>query len=270
MSARFDNPSLLTHDLEVRGGDHRLVTALNLAVQSGTWLAVLGRNGAGKTRTLRTLCGLIEPAGGDIHYGGRALATLHHDERARVVTMVTQHQHDAFSNDVVSHVLLGRFPHHGTLGAPTKADREAVYDLLRALNLDMLAQRDVMTLSGGERQRVALAQALLQDTAVLLLDEPFSHQDPAGAARMIAAVDRYRQTGGCVISALHDVNAACQHTDQVLILDGAGGWECGPSGTVINAESVSALYGVAVRSIEVDGRHWFVPDLSAQGAASTG
>lgn len=270
MTARPNDPLLLTHNLEVRGGDHTLVTALSLTAQPGTWLAVLGRNGAGKTRTLSTLCGLIQPAGGDIHYNGQALATLRHDERARMVTMVTQHQHDAFSNDVVSHVLLGRFPHHGTLGAPTKADHQAASELLRTLNLETLEQRDVMTLSGGERQRVALAQALLQDTAILLLDEPFSHQDPAGTARMIAALDRYRQAGGCVVSALHDVNTACQHTDQVLILDGAGGWECGPSGTVINTRSVSALYGVAVRGIEVDGRHWFFPDLSAQGAANTG
>ncbi|MEM6819805.1 MAG: ABC transporter ATP-binding protein [Pseudomonadota bacterium] len=252
-------PVLESHGINVTVADRVLVCELSITLEPGQWLVVLGRNGAGKTRTLRTLCGLEPTDATRIRWCGQPADTVDAASRAKLVTIVTQHQDDAFGNDVYNHLLLARYPHHGPWRSPNTTDRELVTGALSSLGLDTLAGRDVTTLSGGERQRVAVAQALVQQTPLLLVDEPLSHQDPAGSQQILGALETYRASGGSVISAMHDVNIARRHADLALILDGEGGWELGNASELICRETVTQLFGVDVIQTEVSGEPWFVP-----------
>lgn len=263
MHAAQPTPTLTVNSANIGIAGRVLVDQLSLSVGAGDWLAVLGRNGAGKTQTLRALAGLQVLLSGDMTWSGRDFSTYDAPDRARAVTMVTQHQQDAFDNDVLHHVLLGRYPHHGPWRSPTDDDFRSAQSALTALDLTALAARPITQLSGGERQRVALAQALVQDTPLLLVDEPLSHQDPAGSARVLSCLDAFRVRGGSVVSAMHDVNLARHYANRVLILGGDGTWQLGDAEELITATTVTELYGVPVRDFDVGGRPWFVPELAS-------
>ena len=263
--------SLRLCDLTVRAGNRLLADRLTLTVAPGEWLCILGPNGAGKTLTLRTIASLRAAESGEARLGDRCIADLPAAQRARTVAMVPQHPRDAFDNDVLSHVMLARYAHHGPWRGPDGPDRVAAERALAAVGLEHLARRNVALLSGGERQRVAVARAIAQDTPLLLLDEPLSHQDPAGAARVLAALQASRAAGRTLVSTLHDVNLARRHCDRALLLYGDGEWTEGSVDPVLDAEAVSRLYRIPMSSVSVaGGEPWLVPDVRPQEEASTG
>jgi iron complex transport system ATP-binding protein len=105
---------------------------------------------------------------------------------------------------------------------------------------------------------VAIATALAQDTPILLLDEPTSHQDPAHQAWVLRRLAAH--SGRTVIAVLHDINAAARFSTHVLLLSGAGWWRAGPRSEVLTAQSLSTLFGASIRVVETDHRDVFWVD----------
>ncbi len=128
-----------------------------------------------------------------------------------------------------------------------------------------LADSDVQTLSGGERQRVALATALLQDAPLLLLDEPASHLDLAHQRLLVALLLAHAEAGGAVVASLHDLDLAWDLASHVVLLDGRGGVVAGLRDDVLVADRLGAVFGVAIRAIDLGGARRFVV---APGAAA--
>lgn len=252
--------TLSATDLCVDAGPCRLVKDLSFALSAGDWLAVLGRNGAGKSLTLETLCGLRAPSAGDVAVSGDRLVDVPRRELARRMTFVTQQQSDAFAATVGEHVALGRYP-HGRGIWPTVDDAGGrVGDALDAVRLGLFAHRDITTLSGGERQRAAIAQALVQDCPVTLLDEPLSHQDPAHALMLAELLAARAQAGSTIVSSLHDVNVTARFASHALLLFGDGRWAFGTAAEMLDTEPLSALYGVTVLRVSHEGHTLFVAD----------
>jgi iron complex transport system ATP-binding protein len=144
-------------------------------------------------------------------------------------------------------VLLGRTPYLGYLGNPGRGDREVADAALARLELGALAARRLGTLSGGERQRVALARALAQQPRVLLLDEPTSALDLGRQQLALELVDRLRREDGLtVVTTLHDLTAAAQYADRVLLLDRGRVAAAGTPGEVLTAERIGRVYQALV------------------------
>lgn len=248
--------------LDVTVPDRMLVRDLSFSLPRESWLAILGSNGSGKTRALETLCRLHGNNGNAVSVNGTSIDRLSSSERAQQITLVTQQQNDAFDNHVLDNVLLGRYAlrtrEPETLSDPlTRAD-----EYLAALDLTHVRNATTQTLSGGERQRVAIAQALMQDTPLLLLDEPLSHQDPANAQRLLHVLASLQSQGKTLVSSLHDINIARRFATHALLLDGRGGWQFGRADAILTAEHLSALYGIQMHQIETAAGSWLVPDLS--------
>jgi iron complex transport system ATP-binding protein len=244
-------PALACRGLRLRAGARELVTALDLTVQPGERWVVLGPNGAGKSSLLATLAGVrcahagqVLLAGADIRRcDGLALAA----ERA----LMTDRWLDPFAASVLDTVLTARY----RFGGAGAAAEQAARDELARLDCADLAARDVRTLSRGERQRVALVTALLQDTPLLLLDEPTAHQDPRHQALVLQRLAALQAR--TVVATLHDVNAAARLATHVLLLGGAGCWTAGPAAEVLTAEQLSALFGTRFGVVRVDGHCLF-------------
>jgi iron complex transport system ATP-binding protein len=231
---------------------------LDLAAQGGEFIAVLGRNGVGKTLTLHTLAGLRRAAAGRILLDGRDLASWGHRERARRVALLPQLTEDPFPSTVLETALIGRHPHLPFWQWEDAADFAAARSALAAVGLDALAERPVDSLSGGERRRLDIATLLAQDAAVCLLDEPTNHLDPRHRNEMVALFRARADAGGLVIAALHDPTLAARSADKALLLFGDGRWRFGEADTILSGAHLTELYEVPVGEVAWRGERVFV------------
>lgn len=181
-------------------------------------MGLVGPNGSGKTTLLRTIAGLL-PHEGALALHGREVREWSARELARRLAFVRQTQVLAFEFKVFDFVLLGRSPHRKWLEAYNDDDRALAMKALEDVDLGGFEQRPMATLSGGEQQRARLAQALVQDPRLLLLDEPTAHLDVHHQLDLMERMAAIVASGRTIIAALHDLPLAARYTDRMLILD---------------------------------------------------
>lgn len=244
--------------VEVAG--RTLVRDLELTIAGGSVTAILGCNGAGKTMTLHTLAGLRAPAHGGVTLAGELLVSWPRRELARKLGLLTQTTEDPFPSTVLDSVLVGRHPHIDFWRWESEADRAIARAALAAVALENLAEREVDTLSGGERRRVALATLLAQNPDVFLLDEPINHLDPHHQLDVLKLLREKAHEGRTVVMSLHDAGLAARFSDHALLLFGNGEWLSGPTAEVLTPQTMTKLYGVAVREIAWAGGRTFVAE----------
>ena len=226
--------SLVARQLVLQAGPRTLVDGLDLALEPGEVLGILGANGAGKSTLLAVLAGLALPGRGEVALDGQPLATLLPLTRAQQIGLLPQGDEGGFLGCVADFVALGHYPFGGPLDL---APHLATWELAE------LARRPLATLSGGERQRARLAQLAAQRPAIALLDEPLTHLDPAHQARLLAWARAEADAGRSVALTLHDPNWAACHCDRLLFLYGDGRWKLGTPAGLLTPDSLEALYG---------------------------
>ncbi len=230
-------------------GRRDVVWQVSASVAPGQWLSVVGANGAGKSSLIRAVVGLVRHQG-VIRLGGLDSATLTNRQRARLVTMVAQNPILPPAMLVSSYVLLGRTAHLGPMGRESADDLDRVTQALRRLDGTTLADRALGSLSGGEAQRVTIARALVQDTAVLLLDEPTSSLDIGHQLAMLDLVDELRRERGlAVLSTMHDLTLAAQYAEELLLLHQGTVVAAGPPAEVLCEANLTRYYGARVRVV---------------------
>jgi iron complex transport system ATP-binding protein len=259
MSTAAPDDSLACRDVTVSVPGRVLVAGLDTVFHAGHMIAVLGRNGAGKSSLLHVLAGLRPPAGGTVEWRGRELQQWPRRELARHVGFLAQASEDPFPGSVLETALVGRHPHVGFWQWESEADRGVARSCLEAVDLAGFEAREVETLSGGERRRLAIATALTQQPRVYVLDEPVQQLDPLHQLEVLRLFRARADAGDCVIMSLHDPGIAAFYADESLLLFGDGRWLKGPTAEVLGEESIGALYGVAVRELRWDGGRTFVP-----------
>ena len=242
----------------VRAGARELVRELSLELAAGEVVAILGRNGSGKTLTLHTLAGLREPAAGAVSLDGVALPQLRRRALALRLGLLPQDLEDAFVSTAIETVLIGRHPHLAAWQWESAQDERIAREALRAVDMERFALRRTDTLSGGEQRRVAVAALLAQQPSIFLLDEPTNHLDPHHQLAVLGLFRELANSGHTVITTLHDPTLAARFADRVLLLHGDGRWMLGPVGTTITAASLSELYLAPMIELGAEGRRVFV------------
>jgi len=246
--------------LTVKAGSKILVKNVTLAVEAGTWCTVVGPNGAGKTTLVEAVAGLRKASHGSVSISGHALAEMHERERAQRVALVPQHPVIPSGMSVADYVALGRVAYHGLFRPPSANDRSIVESVLERLSLVDFRERDVMTLSGGERQRMVLARALVQSTAVIVLDEPITGLDMRHQMDMLELLkSEVAQCGLTVVATLHDLTLAGQFADRLVLLDRGEVVLDGAASDVIRSDELARCYGMKLRVVDVDGADVVIP-----------
>lgn len=206
-------------DLECSYGQTRVLAGVSIEADREPILtAVVGPNAAGKSTLLKCMAGLIRHRG-DVLVGGRRTAEMRSDDLSRTVAYLPQEVPVHAVLTVFEAVLLAR--RRAGSWRVSDDDLHRVDTALHALGIDELAMRYLNELSGGQRQLVSLAQTLVREASVMLLDEPTSNLDLQRQLEVLALVRAHAaERGASAWIVLHDLNLASRFADQVVVLNG--------------------------------------------------
>ncbi|HYZ16612.1 MAG TPA: metal ABC transporter ATP-binding protein [Candidatus Acidoferrum sp.] len=237
--------------LDVALGGRTVLSDISFSVQRGEFVGIIGSNGAGKTTLLRTLLGLVGASRGTASILGRPVRRGN-----REVAYVAQRT--ALDPDLPlrgrDFVAFGLDGERWGFALPTQRRRGRIAQALAAVGAERYADAPVGRLSGGEQQRLFIAQALLAEPKVLLLDEPLANLDMRSASEIVELVDRIRRERGVtVLLVTHDINPLARVMDRVVYL-ASGHAAVGSVDEVVREDVLSALYGYHVDVLRVDDR----------------
>jgi iron complex transport system ATP-binding protein len=241
--------TLSGHALTIGYHDRVVGHGLDIVLQQGEVLALLGPNGGGKTTLLKTLLGLLAPKAGEVAIGGRALGAISIVERARLLAYVPQVHTPTFAFSVESVVLMGRTAHGNLFSRPSAHDRKVAASALEQFGIEKLAERPYTMISGGERQLVLLARALAQEPQFVVLDEPTASLDFGNQGKVMREIRALAAAGHGVLFTTHDPNHALRGADRAYLLRDGGRIAEGPVGTVLTREQLEALYQAPVERL---------------------
>ena len=224
---------LQLRDVSRRFGATTVLDKVNITIGTGSFTALLGASGCGKSTTLRIMAGLDRPSSGDVLLAGSDVSGQSAYERnvAMVFQSYALYPHLTVAQNIalpltMRHLSpLGRIPLLGALVPGTGSARRTiatkVEEAAAALGLDKLLDRKPGQLSGGQKQRVALGRALVRDPSLFLLDEPLSNLDARLRIRMRGEISAlHRRTGKAFVYVTHDQTEAMAMADQIVVMIG--------------------------------------------------
>lgn len=252
-------PAVEASDLVLSYGSTVAVTESSFRLPEAGVTVVIGPNGSGKSTVLAAIAGLHRPTAGRV----RTLGADPVDVRSRVAFVPQSTQvNDALPVTVREVVAMGRYSSLGLMGRFGEQDREALEEALERLDLTDLQGRHLRELSGGQRQRVHVAQGLVQERDLLLLDEPTMALDVVSSQVIHEAIADEANRGRPVVVTTHDFGEARQ-ADYVLLLAGRVVAE-GPPDQVLTAQHLAAAYGFEAGELE---GHLHLDDAAHRPAA---
>ncbi len=203
--------ALRFRDLTLGYDRHPAVHHLTGEIAQGALLAVCGPNGGGKSTLLKGIVGALRPIGGSVERVSCKERDIAYLPQAADIDR-------SFPVNVFDLVAMGHWRSVGWFGGLSGAQRNRVFEAIAAVGLEGFEDRPIGTLSGGQMQRILFARLLLQDSPVILLDEPFNAIDERTVAELLTLVDRWRTEGRTVIVVLHDFDLVRRVFPETLLL----------------------------------------------------
>lgn len=207
-------------DLTTYYGERILLSDASALFAEGALIALIGRNGTGKSTLLRAMAGLNKVYRGEIRINGEPLMGMSANERAcNIAFVMTERTRiPGFRcRDVVS---MGRAPYNGWTGSLSAEDRRIVVDALEAVGMRDYADREMQTMSDGECQKIMIARALAQNTPNILFDEPTSFLDMPGRFLLVELLGELaHEKRKTIIFSTHELDLAVNTTDSVALIE---------------------------------------------------
>lgn len=237
-------PILQARGLGWSAGAARILESVDLEVRRGELLGVIGPNGAGKTTLLRLLAGIRTPTDGDVRLDGRPLSGMSARERARRIAFMSQESTQPLPFTVMEVLLMGRYPHLRRFEGEGVEDLSRARQTLSYVGLSGFEDRSMAELSGGERQLVLFAKSLMQDTEVLVLDEPSSSLDIGHQDRIFSMTQELARERRAVVASVHNLGVAAEYCSRLLLLEKGTVAADGRPEDVLKPRTLDRVYGV--------------------------
>ena len=229
-----------------------------LEVGSSELLVIVGPNGSGKSTLLRCMDRILKPQRGTVLLCGQDIKGMKKSRIAKLVGYVPQVSPRVFPTTVFDAVLIGRRPHLGWRN--NEKDIDKVMEVLKLLKIEGFAMRDFGRISGGEQQKILLARALVQETEILLLDEPTSNLDIRHQLEAIEVVKGLvREKSLSVVMSIHDLNLASRYADRMVMLNRGRICGAGTPASVLTPELIEHAYGVRTIVKSESGKPYIIP-----------
>lgn len=239
--------ALSLHEVRAGYGRHPVIAGLDLDVEPGLVHGIIGPNGAGKSTLLKACLGLI-PSRGQLLVHGHELVTLSAVQRAWLMSYLPQDLTTTSTLTGEEYVHMGRYARRPRFGQLNTADEEAVNRALDMTGCREWASRPLAQASGGERQLIALARALAQDAAILMLDEPASALDLGHELSVLRLLHPWVAGGDrprTAVLVLHDLTWAARFCDRLHLLVNGRLIASGKPAEVLTTGTLRAAYGIA-------------------------
>lgn len=203
--------------------DKILLRNFSKELSAGSFIALVGRNGVGKSTLLRALAGVSRCAGGDVLYGEKSLYQMRNSELSRTIALVTTEIVQSPNLKVEDVIEMGRAPYTNWSGSLDKEDKDVVNQAIETAGISYLSGKEIDRLSDGERQRVMIARAIAQQTPVILLDEPSAFLDLPNRYQIVMLLAEIAQSEGkIIIFSTHDLQVALRFASEIWIMTPKG------------------------------------------------
>lgn len=230
----------------------RILDDVSLTVEQGEILGILGPNGTGKTTLIKCLDRILLPDSGQIEIGGKSLNGMTANEVARQIAYVPQYVNGFFSLDVIDAVMMGRIPYVGS--RYSEEDEKLVFHIMKQMNIEKFAFRNVRDMSGGERQRVFIARAMAQQPQLIILDEPTASLDLHNQLFILHTISELAQKQKVtIIMTIHDLNLASMFCDTLMMLKDTRILAYGRPEQVLTEQNIETMYNVHAKVTDQDG-----------------
>jgi iron complex transport system ATP-binding protein len=238
------------------------IREINLRVEDGGFIGIIGPNGSGKTTLLKAFTKVLRPERGRIFMDKEDLSNLGFKDAAKKFAVVPQTIAAAYIS-VEDYVLMGRLPYFGRFQLfETAKDRNAAGEYMEITGITRIKDKFMAEVSGGEKQLAAIARALTQETEILFLDEPTSHLD---IKHQIGIMDLLREMnlskGLTVVCILHDLNLAGEYCSNLILMESGKVFKSGKPKEVLAYKTIENVYDTVVVVTEnpVSGKPFVVP-----------
>ena len=219
-----------------------IIPNINLEIEKGKLITVLGKNGIGKSTLLRTFSRIQKPISGKIFLHGKNLQGLTEKELSTQLSLVLTERLPESQLTVFELIALGRQPHTNWIDKLYASDIKKIETAIHQTEIEHLKNKRFYELSDGQLQRVLIARALAQDTEIIILDEPTAHLDMYHTIKIFSLLKKLVvETQKTVILTSHETNLAIQLTDKIVLLT-ADSFHFGTTNELIQANAFDTLF----------------------------
>ncbi|MDC9723030.1 MAG: ABC transporter ATP-binding protein [Urechidicola sp.] len=196
-----------------------IASNLNIELQKGTFVCILGKNGIGKSTLLRTLSKVQPKLSGNVNIHGKDLNSFSEIELAKTMSLVLTEKLPESNLTVFELIALGRQPYTNWVGTLTKSDVDKIHKVMGLTKIEQLSKKKYYELSDGQLQRVLISRALAQETELIILDEPTAHLDVLHKMESFKLLKELAsQLNKTVIVSSHEIHLALQTADELWLM----------------------------------------------------
>lgn len=218
MAPAAPRPDLAVRALSFAYGSRSVLRDISFEINQNEMIALLGCNGAGKSTLFRCLLGFLNGWRGEIEIGRRPLSDFPAQHLARQIAYIPQYSSSVFNYTCREVAVMGRMAYMGVMERPGSSDYAHVERVLSGLYIAHLAERSYLEISGGEQQMVMIARALVQETPLLVMDEPTASLDYGNQLRVLKRIKDLCGRGKAVLFSTHHPDHALLYADRVIAI----------------------------------------------------